>query len=272
MTDPQVTPLPDGTISHRDNGSPHAVSHVLLHGIGSNANSWQAVLNGASSLPHRWVAWDAPGYGSSTALPSDRPSAQDYAHRLWSWLDNLEVHEPVTLVGHSLGALMAAAAARSQPQRVKALMVLSPALGYAHLSPAEQEQLAQKRLHLLQTQGPAAMAKQRAQAMLSAHATPAQLQAVEMNMARVQLKGYTQAVHMLMAGHLQHDLQMVQAAGLPIHVACGRDDAITPMAQTEAFAHQLGLVCADLGPIGHACAIEAPDQVLDLILRVQERP
>jgi pimeloyl-ACP methyl ester carboxylesterase len=83
---------------------------VLLHGIGSNAQSWSEVLK-LSPAQQRWLAWNAPGYDRSQALAMSKPKALDYAQALWSWLDDLKVTAPITLAGHSLGALMAASVA-----------------------------------------------------------------------------------------------------------------------------------------------------------------
>ena len=49
--------------ARRDAGTPV----VLLHGIGSNAQSFVPLMRGARSALHRVLAWDAPGYGDSTA-------------------------------------------------------------------------------------------------------------------------------------------------------------------------------------------------------------
>eukprot|EP01041_Mallomonas_annulata_P016320 gene16320-34132_t len=122
------TALPGGVrVSHREAGMAAGVTHVLLHGIGSASGSWVAQLD-ALSASHTVLAWDAPGYGQSEPLPDSQPTPQAYAQRLWAWLDALGFNEPLTLVGHSLGALMAtAAAAGEHSARVCALVLLSPA-------------------------------------------------------------------------------------------------------------------------------------------------
>ena len=96
---------------------------VLLHGIGSASGSWVAQLD-ALSATHTVLAWDAPGYGQSEPLPDSQPTAHAYAQRLWAWLDALGLHESLTLVGHSLGALMATAAAGEQSARVRSQVLL----------------------------------------------------------------------------------------------------------------------------------------------------
>ena len=57
-----------------------------------------------------------------------QPQGADYAARLTSLLDTLGI-ERCVLVGHSLGALMAAPAA-SRDDRIAALVLISPAQGY----------------------------------------------------------------------------------------------------------------------------------------------
>jgi len=116
----QSASTPAGLVQFRHAGGLPAAqaTHVLLHGIGSASASWVAQLHAASVKANCSVlAWDAPGYGDSAPLSPAHPTAQDYAERLWVWLDALQVTTPITLVGHSLGALMAARATCIAPQR-----------------------------------------------------------------------------------------------------------------------------------------------------------
>jgi len=125
---PQRVDTAGGAIGYRRAGEGRGAPLVLLHGIGSGSGSWVRQLEALSPV-REVLAWDAPGYGQSTPLPMAQPQARDYAERLWQWLDALQVHAPVCLVGHSLGALMVASAARLQPARVTRVVLLSPARG-----------------------------------------------------------------------------------------------------------------------------------------------
>ncbi len=250
-------------VQFRASGEASQATHVLLHGIGSASASWAGQLQAAQGRPGlRVLAWDAPGYGLSAPLPSASPQAQDYGERVWQWLDALDQQAPVVLVGHSLGALMAGAAARLQPQRVKALVLLSPAAGYGDAPAAEREDKLRTRLENLERLGPEGLARARASAMLSPQASAAQVEAVRANMAQVQPAGYAQAARMLAQGVLLREL-----AGLrcPISVACGSLDAITVPRACQAVADGLGLPLIDLGPVGHACALEAAAAVNRLL-------
>ena len=269
-----------GTVQYRHAGAPlPQTTHVLLHGIGSGSGSWLMQLDAAtkslsldlagtksllldSAAPPSQalglLAWEAPGYGASTPVAPPEPLPRDYAARVWAWLDALGVTHPITLVGHSLGALMAASAAAAQPARVSRLVLLAPAQGYGLADAAVRAQKRDDRLHALNTLGPQGMASKRGVAMLSPQASPEQLAFVQHIMAQVHPAGYTQATHMLSQGDVATDLQHGTA---PLIIASGRADGITPMAGCQDLAARLGVPWHDLGDVGHACALEGADAV-----------
>ena len=267
---PATVATANGVVYYRSACSPGVdgpVTHVLLHGIGSASGSWLAQL--AQARSHRSgdchvLAWDAPGYGGSTALPMETPRASDYAHQLWSWLDAVaaDCTQPVTLVGHSLGALMAAAAAVQRPARVRRLVLLSPAQGYAGASAALREQKLSERLANLAQFGPAGMAARRASAMLSPHASAEQIAFVQQVMAGIEPHGYAQAARMLSTGDVAVDLMRLQQ---PVTIASGAADTITPAPACRALASQVGATYLSLGDVGHSCALEAGAQVNALL-------
>lgn len=259
----RTTALADGArVSYREAGSAAEVTHVLLHGIGSASGSWVRQLEAAQDKPLRVLAWDAPGYGSSTPVAADWPKADDYAARVWAWLDALDVRAPIALVGHSLGALMAARAAVQAPQRVQRLVLLSPAGGYGNAEAAVREQKLNDRLATLQRLGPQGMAQARGAAMLSPGAPAELVEAVRESMSQVIPAGYTQAARLLAHGTLADDVAQLR---LPIAVASGSADGITTPAACQAVAKAAGVAWNDLGSAGHACPLEAPGNVNALL-------
>ncbi len=261
----QRASTPRGTVQYRQAGASLAqTTHVLLHGIGSGSGSWLMQLEAAVRHTHRVgvLAWEAPGYGASTPVRSLAPLANDYAARLWDWLDVLGVKQPITLVGHSLGALMAASAAVAQPSHVAQLVLLAPAQGYGKANASLRHQKLHDRLQALQTLGPQGMASKRGAAMLSSHASAQQLAFVQHIMAQVNPPGYTQATQLLSQGHIADDLKLCSA---PVAIASGRADGITPMAGCQSLAADLGVPWHDLGDVGHACPLEGALQVNDLL-------
>jgi len=257
------TPL--GAIGYRQAGMLASTRRVLLHGIGSGSASWSAQLAAVRPDQPGLLAWEAPGYGDSDGLSlpdSAVPTATHYAERLWAWLDALGLTQPLTLVGHSLGALMAARAALLQPQRVAAMVLLAPAQGHARLEPAQRERLLADRLAALATLGPAGMAQQRSAAMLTPDAPAELFTVVQTVMAQIQPQGYTHAAHMLAGGDLLADLAQLRC---PVQVASGSADRITPPAGCQQVAVAAGVAWTDLGPVGHACPLQAGTAVNALL-------
>jgi pimeloyl-ACP methyl ester carboxylesterase len=255
-------------ISHRASGLAAKVSHVLLHGIGSNATSWSAQLNVvADSSRYRLLAWDAPGYGESTALADGQDHVEHYAARLWQWLDSLAVSYPVVLVGHSLGALMAVRAALRAPARVAKLILLAPARGYGQESASEQAQRLEQRLGDLERLGVEAFARTRSSGLLADPANPAHLEAVRQAMASIHPGGYAQAARMLVQSDLLADLEPLRtlAPHFSIMVASGEADRITIPQACDQVAQAAGTKRVSLGPVGHACPLEAADAVNALL-------
>ncbi len=258
-------------VQYRQSGNAAiAPTHVLLHGIGSGSASWLCQLQAAqNSTTHHVLAWDAPGYAGSSALPDDAPLAAAYAARLWQWLDVMGQGakasvppKPITLVGHSLGCLIAASAARMAPARVRQLVLLAPAQGYARASAAERQKKLQDRLDALASLGPHGLAQRRGRAMLSANASPEQVAFVQDVMAGIQPHGYRQAAHLLARGDLLADLLAVTCR---VQVASGSADGITPPAGCLALAKAVNAPYVSLGEVGHVCALEAPQAVSQLI-------
>lgn len=250
--------LDQGLQAVREAGSGEAI--VLLHGIGSGAASWLQVALGLSERA-RVIAWDAPGYGQSTPLPRAVPGARDYAGRLLQTLDALGI-ERCVLVGHSLGALTAAAFAQAHPQRVNRLVLLSPARGYG-AQPEQGLAVRSKRLHSLAHMGIGQMARERSAHLLSPGAGAQALTWVQWNMARLQPHGYRQAIELLCGDHLlRHAPQAV-----PCEVHCGSADGITRADDCQALADALGAPFKLIPGAGHACAIEQPDTVTGLLAR-----
>ncbi len=237
---------------------------VILHGIGSNAASFAPLMD---RFPKglRVLAWNAPGYGGSDPLPMDRPRAADYAGRLAAWLDALGIAR-CTLLGHSLGTLIAAAFARAYPARVDRLVLAACAQGYGIGPDAPLPPKAAQRLADLDALGPVAFAQARAANLIhdpAAH--PDAVAQVTDAMSRIARPGYDHAVHMLAAGDLAGDLAHVDA---PCRFVLGAEDTITPADQTDtaaaAWAARTGQT-PDIRVVpqaGHALYVQRPDAFL----------
>lgn len=250
---------------------------LLLHGISSGAGSWQAL---AQALPgRRLLAWDAPGYGQSSALPQRQPGADAYAAVAAQMLRALGLGlGRVLLVGHSLGAIVATALAarllaHADGPQPAGLLLLSPAVGYA-AEPVRAAQVQAERLQALATQGLPGLAQVVSRRLLSAQASPAQHAQIAQVAQGLTPDGYAQAVHLLCHSDLPslaaafQDRLLAQgdaSPALPAQVACGSADIVTPPAACAALAGRLGLPFSLLPGAGHACAVEQAEAVAALI-------
>ncbi len=110
--------------SARDGGPPV----LLLHGVTRRWQDWLTVLPG---LAPRWQAFalDLRGHGKSDRTPGAYRIA-DYVPDVVDFLRR-GLDEPAVVIGHSLGANVAAAAAAEAPERVRALVLEDPPLEMA---------------------------------------------------------------------------------------------------------------------------------------------
>ncbi|WP_409346837.1 alpha/beta fold hydrolase [Paenibacillus sp. MBLB4367] len=95
---------------------------LFLHGVMGRADQWTRL---ASLLPNRPIALlDLPGCGRSPYHHAEDP----LEGHVQAILDALEqAGQPVDLVGHSFGAVVAARVAAKAPDRVRKLLLLQPA-------------------------------------------------------------------------------------------------------------------------------------------------
>ena len=233
----------------------------LLHGIGSQSGSWAPQLD-ALGARYRVIAWDAPGYGRSDALPSAAPDAADYAATLAALWDALDLDRAV-VVASSLGALIAGAFAARWPARAAGLVLLNPAGGYGRADAAERTAKLAARLDRLAALGPAGMAREPAPGMLSPAASAEARALAAWSTARLRPDGYAQAARMLAGGSLADDAARYDG---PVLVVAASGDTITPPAGCKAIAAAFPQGSYRvLEGIGHLSYLDAPETVNALV-------
>jgi len=105
---------------------------VLLHGIASSSVTFQNVVPELAG--HRVIAIDLLGFGESP-MPDDCDyTLADHVEAIQLTIGSLRLHEPFTLVGHSMGSLIAARYAAQNSRQVSKVVLVSPPV---YLSPTE---------------------------------------------------------------------------------------------------------------------------------------
>jgi pimeloyl-ACP methyl ester carboxylesterase len=115
-----------GTLHAYDGRGPGELPHtVVLHGIGSAATPFGAVLSRLQRHAKRVSAPDMPGHGFSPE-PSQRLTPEALTDAMRDALDHL-IDEPAVLCGNSLGGAVALRYAIERPEKVRGLVLISPA-------------------------------------------------------------------------------------------------------------------------------------------------
>ena len=92
---------------------------VLIHGVGLNKEMWGGQVVGLASK-YRVIAYDMLGHGASPRPASGTPLL-GYAEQLLELLDHLQL-PAATVIGFSMGGLVARAFALHYPERLQGLV------------------------------------------------------------------------------------------------------------------------------------------------------
>ena len=110
----------DGTAfkSYGDQPSPL----IFIHGVGMRGDVWSPQVEYFSN-DYQVITYDFLGHGKSH-LPPEEPVLDDYVEQLNNLLKHLNL-SLISLVGHSMGALISVAFALKHPDKVKALVPIN---------------------------------------------------------------------------------------------------------------------------------------------------
>ncbi|MCR2762186.1 alpha/beta hydrolase [Microbacterium sp. zg.B48] len=98
---------------------------VLVHGIASSSVTFENVVPLIRST-HRVVAIDLLGFGGSPAPEGSTFTLEEHVDYLERTLRRLELRRPFVLVGHSMGALIAARYGARRSTHLSGLVLVSP--------------------------------------------------------------------------------------------------------------------------------------------------
>ncbi len=119
-------------VHHEVRGDPGNDAVLLSHHFYGSTPTWRTVMAGLAD-DHFPVAFDRPGFGLTERPPRSRwdgtnPYTRDASARIgWQLLDHLGVERAV-LVGSSAGGTNVLEMYRQQPERVRGLVLISPAV------------------------------------------------------------------------------------------------------------------------------------------------
>lgn len=125
--------LRDRPILHVEQTGETGPTVVLLHGVASSSVTFQNVVPLIEDT-HRVIAIDLLGFGQSPIVTGIDYTIDDHVAAIEHTLKSLKIHETFTLVGHSMGSLIAARMGARSPRRFNKLVLVSPPI---YISPQE---------------------------------------------------------------------------------------------------------------------------------------
>jgi pimeloyl-ACP methyl ester carboxylesterase len=243
----QTVELAHGPLSYREAGSGPAV--VFLHGLLGNSRSWVKQF-APFSQNHRVIAWDAPGFGLSQAI---EPSADEFAETLGALLDALDC-PAATIVGHSMGGVVAARLAARRPAMVSALVLSCSHAGYGEAADSPPSARLQGRLQELANLGPVEYGQVRAAGMVAAGASAEVLALAAAIAAETRPEGMIASTRML---QLADNRSLLPDLEMPLMVING---ALDPVVRADLKAALLALTPearhVEIPGVGHAPYLE----------------
>jgi pimeloyl-ACP methyl ester carboxylesterase len=118
----RVEPRSVGSVRYHVGGTGEPL--LLLHGLSGSAGNWIELLPDLLQR-YRVLAVDLPGHAGSGRLPRGASTA-DFAAVAAAVLEE-EAIGPALVAGHSFGGLVALRLAKSRPELVRGLLLVSPA-------------------------------------------------------------------------------------------------------------------------------------------------
>ena len=248
----------NGAVVHyADEGPRDARAIVFLNSLGADFRIWDEV---AAPLARRWrvVRYDKRGHGLSE-LPAGAPLIADYAADLAALIDRLGV-DGATIVGLSIGGLIAQALYRQRPDLVAALVLCGAA---AKLGGEESWR---ERIDAIARGGIEAIADDVLRRWFTADFRARrrdELMGWRMMLTRSPQDGYVAACGALRRADLRADCARIR---VPTLCVVGDEDGSTPVALVRELAHTIpGAQFEIVAGAGHLPNLEPPAALVALI-------
>lgn len=232
---------------------------LFLHAFPLSGAMWSKQL-GALKDAYRAVAFDAPGFGKSAALPAPA-SMKRYAEAALALLDHLSI-ERAAVVGLSMGGYIAFEMHALAPGRVGALVLADTR---ATPDSPEARKAREATAHAVEDDGPQVLVERMLPNLLSPAAPPALRREAEKLITENAAEGLAAALR-AMATRRDFSAALGSIA-CPTLVLAGDHDTLTPPAEAQAMAKAIpGARFEPLPGAGHLSNLESP-KAFDAALR-----
>ncbi len=260
-------------------GSGHTV--LMLHGVGGGHLAFAPQLETLAGMGYRAVAWDMPGYGSSAPIePYTFKGLAESCIRLIEALLGLHQHHHeapqvampdmptgerggLTLVGHSMGGMVAQEVVARRPDLVQRLVLAgtSPSFGRrADGSASESWQkkfLAERTAPLAAGQSMDDIAQALIPKMVGPGSLPEGVKLAAHCMGQVPPATYRRAIESMLSFDRRANLSNIQ---IPTLLIAGEFDRVAaPSVMKEMAQAVAGSTYLEMKGVGHLQNLEDPD-------------
>lgn len=218
-----------GRVSYREAGAGEGKPVILaLHGLGGNSRTWKAQYADLADAFHI-IGWDAPGYGETMVVGPDQTA---FAILALALLDHLGV-DKFSVIGHSMGGVVAQAVAAEAGDRVRHMVLSCTHSGSAAPSSEPISGSYATRIAALETEGSAKYAAARS-GMMVADSTPGEIRSQVQEIAGgVTAPGLRTCATML---HHADTRPIAPSIKCPVLLLSGAKDKVVSERQSQALA------------------------------------
>ena len=241
---------------------------LMLHGIGGGHLAFAPQVETLASVGYRAVAWDMPGYGHSA--PIEPYTFKGLAESCIALIESLSCGD-VTLLGHSMGGMVAQEVVARRPELVGKLILCgtSPSFGKPD-GDWQRSFIAERTAPLDAGQSMAQLAAQLVPQMAGPAALPEGLQLATHCMSLVNPSTYRRALEALVSFDRRANLPHIR---VPTLLIAGEHDRNAPPAVVKKMAASIpGSTFIEMAGVGHLQNLEAPDDFDTLVLNFLALP
>ncbi|MEO5669406.1 MAG: alpha/beta hydrolase [Ramlibacter sp.] len=241
---------------------------LMLHGIGGGHLAFAPQVETLASSGYRAVAWDMPGYGHSA--PIEPYNFKGLAQSCIALIESLQCGD-VTLVGHSMGGMVAQEVVARRPELVSKLVLCgtSPSFGKPD-GDWQREFIAQRTAPLDAGKSMADLADVLVPQMVGPGSLPEGVRLATVCMGRVPPSTYRRALEAMVTFDRRADLARI---AVPALLVAGEHDRNAPPAMMKKMAGAIAnSTYIEMRGIGHLQNLEAPDDFDGLLLNFLALP
>lgn len=241
---------------------------LMLHGIGGGHLAFAPQVETLASSGYRAIAWDMPGYGHSA--PIEPYTFKALAESCIRLIEALKC-DSVTLVGHSMGGMVAQEVVARRPQLVNSLVLCGTTASFGKPDGDWQRAFIAQRTALLDAgKSMAELAEVLVPQMIGPGALPEGVKLATHCMSLVPAATYRRALEALVTFDRRANLPNI---AVPTLLIAGEHDRNAPPAAMKKMAEAIPRsTFIEMKGIGHLQNLEAPEEFDGFLLNFLALP